>query len=81
MITWILSTRPGQGVLIAVVVVAALLGFRFKSIRDGIERERTAQAERNRKTKEIADGARDGALTSDDPRRDLLREFRRSDGQ
>ena len=81
MIAWFLSSRVGQGVAIGLIVIAALFGFRLKSVQDGIERERASQAERNRKIKEMADATRDGALASDDPRRDLLRDFRRSDRQ
>ena len=77
---WFLTSRTGRGVLVALVVLAALLGFRMKSVRDGIERERAAQTERNRKTKEVADAARIDALAADDPRAELLRRFRRSDG-
>lgn len=66
------------------LIVAAIAGLAVLKLRwtgAGKALERAAQAERNRKTKEKADAARDRALASDDPRRDLLRDFRRSDGQ
>jgi hypothetical protein len=78
---WLLTSRIGQALLLALVVAAGLMGIRLKSVRDGVERERAAQAERNRKTKEMADAARADALAADDPRRELLRDFGRPNGR
>lgn len=72
-LAWLVGSRIGRGVLIALAVGAALLGFRFKSVSDGVAKERRAQLERNRRVEERADAAQKRALASDDPRADLLR--------
>lgn len=59
--------------IVAAIVALGLLKLRWTAA--GKTLERMAQAERNRRVKEQADAARDGALGESDPHERLRREF------
>jgi len=59
--------------LVAGAVALSLLRLRWTAAGEALER--AAQAERNRRTKEKADAARDSAYDAADPHAELRREF------
>jgi hypothetical protein len=75
---WRLVRAHWKAALIAAaMLVLAVLRLRWTAAGKALEQ--AAQANRNDRARKEASDARDRALGTDDPRRELLRRFRRAD--
>jgi hypothetical protein len=74
----LVRTHWKAALIAAALLVLAMLRLRWTAAGKALEQ--AAQHERNERARKEASDARDRALGADDPRRELLRRFRRPDG-